>query len=124
MDDNNINQQNMEQQDDIQTQEPVEEQSLVQEEKSMGAVLGSIIVVIILLVAAFYLWGNQQETPDPIEEPTVTAEEVLQAEDPQTEMLEKQGDSDGLNMIEQDLEDTDFEDLTEELDAIDSELGL
>ena len=96
----------------------------VQEKKSMGMIFGSIIVVIILLVAAFYLWGNREDSSEPLpaEIPEVT--EILGGEDEQTEALEEQGTSDEIDEIMEDLEATDLEDLTEELDQIEAELGL
>ena len=121
---NDINQQNVEQdnsqpQEDLQTSEEP-----VQEEKSMGAILGSIIVIIVLLVAAFYLWGKRSEESEPVHEPEQTAEEIIAEEDPLLEALEEQDSSDELEAIEADLEDTNLDDLAKELDDIDKELGL
>ncbi len=135
MEENNIGQQpNTEQNNAQQEQEGLSQES-PQEEKSMGAILGSIIVVIILLVAAFYLWGSRPEGEleiPAVESPTeilqdeteTTAENILEEEDLQTEALEAQGTSDELSAIEEDLNATDLEDLTRELDNIDAELGL
>ena len=101
-----------------------ENQFPVQEKKSMGMIFGSIIIVIILLVGAFYLWGNREDDPEtlPAEIPEVT--EILEGEDKQTEALEEQGTSDEVDEIMEDLEATDLEDLTEELDQIKTELDL
>lgn len=113
-------------QDELREQSP-EEQHVTEEapeERSMGAVLGSIIIVIILLVAAFYLWANRPETSPAIDEPTISAEEVLSEEDPQTQQLQTQSQSDDLAAIEQDLNNTELDNLTKELENIDQELGL
>lgn len=94
------------------------------EEKSMGAVLGSIIIVIILLVAAFYLWNERQGAPAIDETGMPTAEEVLSQEDPQIQDFGTQSDSDSLSSIEADLQATELDDLTPEISEIDAELGL
>lgn len=117
MNENETNQNNLESPEDMQSMDS----SGVKEERSMGAVLGSIIVVIILLVAAFYLWGNRPDAT-PLEEGP-TAEEVLSEDDPQAAALATQSDSDELEAIEADL-NTDLGELTSELDAMDKELGL
>jgi uncharacterized membrane protein YvbJ len=119
MNENETNQHNLESPEEMQQLDNTN----VSEERSMGAVLGSIIVVIILLIAAFYLWGNRPETPAPIVDEGPTAEEVLQQDDPQAETLATQSDSDELDAIEADL-DVDLGNLTEELDTMDKELGL
>ena len=96
------------------------------EEQSMGAVLGSIIVIIILLVAAFYLWNNRQEpvvAPEDVET-GVTADTVLQTPDTQTDSLQNQDTSDGLESIETDLNATDLNNVTEESTLIEQELNV
>lgn len=94
-----------------------------EEEKSMGAVLGSIIVIIILLVAAFYLWSNRQEPAAPVEDTGgATADQVLQTQDAQTASLQTQSDSDSLGSIEADLNATNVDNLTPETASIDQEL--
>ncbi|MCK5096102.1 MAG: hypothetical protein KAR24_01975 [Candidatus Pacebacteria bacterium] len=125
MNENEMNQPSIDN-ENMHPQEERPEETPPQREMSMGAVLGSIVVVIILLVAAFYLWGNRADAPDtlPIDEPTTTAEEVLGETDPQTESLKEQSSSDELDSIEADLEDTDLDDLIQELETIDDELGL
>ena len=121
----------MNQNPDMETQQ--ESQFPVQEEKSMGAILGSIIVVIVLLIAAFYFWGNREEAPsaqpesistDELIESVPEAIDILEEEDVQAEALEDQGTSDELDEIAHDLETTELEDLTKELDLIEEELGL
>lgn len=96
----------------------------VQEKKPMGMIFGSVIVVIILLVAAFYLWGNREDSSETLPSEIPEVAEILGGEDEQTEALEEQGTTDEINEIMEDLEATDLEDLTEELDQIEAELGL
>ena len=106
--------------------EQQENQFPAQEERSMGAVFGSVVVVIVLLIAAFYFWGNREETPDTTVDGQTDELVDLEplAEEMQAEALEEQGSSDELDEISKDLEATELEDLTEELDQIEEELGL
>ena len=111
-------------------------------EKSMGLILGTIIVVIILVVAAFYFLGNDPtgDTPLPVpnDNPVVVpednnnAEDVpvdpmggeTPAEDSSTEMLEDMGATDEVDEIIADLDATATDDLDTGLDDMEAELGL
>ena len=104
----------MNQNPDMETQQ--ESQFPVQEEKSMGAILGSIIVVIVLLIAAFYFWGNREEAPSAQPE-SISTDELIESVPEAIDILEEEE-------IAHDLETTELEDLTKELDLIEEELGL
>ena len=126
-----MNEETNEEMNEEMNQNPENEQFPVQEKKSMGLVFGSIIVIIIILVAAFYIWGNRGNNIAPVIVPTneITNEEIpatpeIPVEDPQIEALEDQGVTDEIDEIIEDLESTNLDDLTGELDQIDAELGL
>lgn len=98
------------------------------EEKSMGALVGSIIIVIILIVGGFYLWSTKV-TPvvePPIMEqgtpvingtaPEMTAEEqALNQPDPVLSQMAVVATSDEVTAIDADLKATN-------LDGMDAEL--
>lgn len=140
-----------ENQTDIQSEsdtQPQIESEITNQEKSMGPVLGSIIIVIILIVAAFYVWGrgadqnnvnNTAETgvqdnsfdvnsgnADIVRDETipldVSTETVVDTVDTATESLNTQSASDEIVAIETDLETTDFTGLDAELADIEMEL--
>lgn len=106
------------------------------DEKSMGLILGSIVVVIIFVIAAFYLLGDERQ--DVLFENQLELEEIetiengLQAQidtvlsDTERETAETEGmsTSDELNSIEEDLDLSDFSDLDKELAEIEAGLEL
>ena len=91
-------------------------------QKSMGPVLGIVIIVILLILGGFYFWGTQ--LTDTQKEVEITAEEIINQEDAALENLQSQSNSDEIDDIEADLNATDLESLDSELDAIDLELNL
>jgi len=118
-----------------------EEQVFVSGEKSMGLILGLIIVVIILIVAAFYFLGDNPNdisiNPEPNNNVVVIPEDnntgdvsvsttsgEISVEDNTIKTLENQGTTDEVDEIVKDLEATQIDDLTTELDDMEAEMGL
>jgi len=85
------------------------------EERSIGGLIGIIIIVAILVIGGLYFWGKQINDAQ-------TAQEILDQPDPQTESLEAQGSSDDIESIENDLEATELENLDKELQDIEEEM--
>jgi len=95
------------------------------DKKSMEVIFGSILVVVVILVAAYYFLGNRGnngETPVYNESGQGEGVGTVRDEDFKTQALEKQGSTDEIADIQKDLESTDLENLTEEVDQIDAEL--
>jgi len=91
------------------------------EEKSAGPIVGSVIIIVILIVGGLYFWGKRLTEADPtLQGPT--AEEIANQEDPLLDSLQTQSTSDALTDIEEDLLDTNLENLDAELDQIDLSL--
>lgn len=90
-----------------------------------------VIIAVILIGVVGYLWFNNQsllklkvsETPlgQMFIEPEDLAEET-ETDEMMTE-LQKQGSSDQIEEIEEDLRNTNLDDITKELDDIESEIG-
>ncbi len=86
------------------------------DKKSLGPVVGVIVIVGVLILGGFYYWTSS------VEEVTITAEEIVAQEDEAVMILEKQGTSDEVVDIEGDLTVTDLEGLDAELADIEKEL--
>lgn len=100
-------------------------QESVTEKKPIGPIIGIAIIVVIIIFGGLYYWGgkiNNQELRNAQE--SVTAEEILNQQDPSLESLQVQSTSDEIADIEADLDLTDLENLDAELGNIDIELGL
>ncbi len=80
-----------------------------------GPIIGAIIVVAVLVLGGLYYWGAYLERRD---QAAMTAEEILSEPDAVLEQLGTQGTSDELDAIEADVDATDLENLTTELDQI------
>lgn len=101
-----------------------------EESKSVGALIGSIIIVIILIIGGFYLWSTKVS---PVMEPSMmengmpvmngTAQEMTAQEqalnqpDPVVSEMAAVGTSDEVTAIDTDLQAT-------KLDGMDSELQV
>lgn len=89
-----------------------------QEEKSVGALIGSIIVVAVIVIGGIYFWMTRSgETPtatSPLGQ-TVTP-------DQETAALLNQGTSDEISDIEKDLNATNLNNLDAGMNDIDAQL--
>ena len=95
------------------------------QQKSMGPMLGIVIIVVLLVLGGFYFWGTQIKDKSQVQENAeVTAEDIANQEDTALENLNTQSTSDEIDDIEADLDATDLESLDSELDAIDQELSF
>lgn len=94
-------------------------------EGSSGPVVGIIIVIIIIILGGLYIWGGssyRDEIPE-INTDILNPEEidsVMEAEKEISE-LRDQNNSDEINAIEEDLNNTDLENLDAELDDLENE---
>lgn len=85
------------------------------ESSAAGPVIGAIIIVAVLILGGFYYWGAYLEERD---RAALTAEDIMNQPDVILEQLKTQGTSDELGAIEADVDATDLENLTTELDQI------
>lgn len=95
------------------------------EEKSAGALIGSIIVIVILIVGGLYLWNSKMQEQRMMEDgtmmdkgDTMMMEDPAMMEDTATADLEAQGSSDEVSDIEADLNTTNLEGLDAEMQQI------
>jgi flagellar basal body-associated protein FliL len=91
-----------------------------QEEKSIGALIGSIIVIAVIVIGGIYFWMTQStQSPTPTETPslgqTVTP-------DQETAALLSQGTSTEIPDIEKDLNATNLDNLDAGMKDIDAQL--
>ena len=95
------------------------------QQKSMGPMLGIVIIVVLLVLGGFYFWGTQIKDKSQVQENAeVTAEDIANQEDTALENLNTQSTSDEIDDIEADLDATDLESLDSELDAFDQDLSF
>lgn len=88
----------------------ITEQDVAQSEEkgSVGAFIASLIIVIIIVLGGMYFWD------------TITSESINKdSSDDETSEVSPENDS--INLIEEDLQDTDLEDLDAELESIEAE---
>jgi cytoskeletal protein RodZ len=105
---------------------PAPASPVVAENKSSGALIGTIIVIVILVVGGFYLWNTrvqpkiEEKTVPPTEQPLgqQTTEDQASNADPATTALAAQSSSDETASIEADLNATDLNNMDTELQAI------
>jgi uncharacterized protein HemX len=91
------------------------------EEKSVGALIGSIIVIVIIILGGIYFWMTRQSSTEQTPaQGTATDQSV--APDQQTAALLDQGTSSDISSIEKDLNATDLNNLYAEMSNIDSQL--
>lgn len=89
------------------------------EEKSTGALIGSIIVIVILIIGGLYLWNSKMQEQRMMEDGTMMDKgDTMMMEDTATADLEAQGTSDEVSDIEADLNTTNLEGLDAEMQQI------
>jgi hypothetical protein len=97
------------------------------ERKSMGALIGSIIIILILVLGGLYLYSvriapriEQGQTNQEmiIETDQTAAETIINAPDETLSQLSAQDTSDEPEAIEKDLNATDLSDLDKDLQAL------
>lgn len=90
------------------------------EEKSMGALIGSIIVIAVIVIGGIYFWMTRNgESPVPGETPPLGQ---TVAPDQETAALLNQGTSSEISDIEKDLNATNFDNLDAGMGDIDAQL--
>lgn len=86
--------------------------------RSMGPVIGSIIIIAVIVIGGLYLYGQQVVKT---EQEAMTAEEIDAMEDQELQDLQTVSDSDDLDSIETDLNANSFNEVDAELDALNNE---
>jgi hypothetical protein len=74
--------------------------TVVHKEGSVGPVIGTIIILAVILLGGLYFWGNRNNQTD-INSDAET--------DAQVQQIETQGNSDDLNSIDSDLNNTNYD---------------
>ena len=89
-------------------------------EKPLGPIVGIVVIILILIVGGLYLWGQRlvEQTGLYPESSESLVPSAASGPDAQTEALQSQGASDSASAIEADLNATDVDNLTGELDQI------
>jgi hypothetical protein len=90
----------------------------------LGIILGILILILALILGGLFLWGSmlaQREVSAPLPAIVNNEPETPRAA-ADAQILETQSPSDELSAIEADLESTSLDMLTQDLQAIDSEL--
>lgn len=90
---------------------------------ALGPTIGIIIIVALLVAGAFYFWGTQFDLGLGIDG-TGDAPQQQTETDPSTEALRDVSTSTDVDAIEQDLNATELEDLDQELQQIEQDLGI
>lgn len=94
---------------------------------SAGPIIGSVIIVLIIVLGGLYLYGDKLGIPQsdtPIEEESISADQISAQADITTENLLAQGKTDAIDEIEADLSATDLNALDAELANISAELSF
>jgi len=99
----------------------MEPETREQQNKTMGPMVGIIVVVVVLVLGGIYFGREGIENIFNISSEK-SVEEISSAPDDALEMLKTQGDSDEVTAIEEDLNATNIENLDEEIMNIDKEL--
>lgn len=94
------------------------------EEKSSGALIGSIIIIIVLIAGGLYLWSNKMQENQMMDEMMLedgmmieNGEMMPEEADAAAAVLSAQGTSDETAAIETDLNATNFNEMDGELNA-------
>ncbi len=74
--------------------------AVVHKEGSVGPVIGTIIILAVILLGGLYFWSNRNDLDD------VGTDQNINAE---VQNIESQGNSDDLNSIEGDLNNTNYD---------------
>lgn len=89
------------------------------QEGGSGPIVGSIIIILIIVLGGWYFLSQKTAVDD-----GMTGDEIRQEQDDVTLNLGTQGSTDEIDDIEEDLENTNLDDLDADLGNIDAELGL
>ncbi len=97
--------------------------------KKIGWVLGIITLVLILILGVLYMWYTSMAPVTMIEdmfwtedEELTTTEEMANEEIESIETVPEADESNEINVIESDMDDTDMAEFEAEMDAMDAEL--
>jgi hypothetical protein len=105
--------------DDLNNHEAHENLSVPDGGRHVGPLIGILALVMLMTLGGLYIWSERQHMAS---DDTVVQEEPVDEDDEQTQRLQQQGASDDLDEIEQDLDDTDLDDLDREMTQIEAEL--
>ena len=87
------------------------------EVKKFGPAIGILLIILIIGFGGMYIWGRAIDN-------SLSGDEIQAQPDTVTEQLSKQGASDDIQAIEQDVNATDLNNIDADLNNIDAELGI
>lgn len=87
------------------------------EQKSVGPVVGSIIIVLVIVLGGLYFWGSRLNR-----EETLSGDDIRNSSDAALGQLVRQSNSDDLSAIEADAKATNLDGLDSEVNKIEKEL--
>ena len=96
------------------------ESSNPNKENSPGPAIGIIIVILVIILGGWYFLSQKTEVVDD----GMTGDEIRQEQDDVTLDLGTQGSTDKVSDIEEDLANTNLDDLNADLENIDTELNF
>ena len=98
-----------------------------EEHKSVGQIVGIVVIILVLLAGGLYFWGtrlNKEAVDSEVGPAGKTAEDIAASPDTATEALGAQSTSDAVADIEADLGATELDSLDQELENIDIEFNF
>ncbi len=90
----------------------------VTEDRSSGPIVGVVVIILVLVVGALYFWGAELN-----KEQSQSAEKIVNGADPVTNSLRSQSQSDSVDSIQADLNNTDLDSLNSDIKNIDNALN-
>jgi len=99
------------------TGEQIQMSPAPQDEKSIGPAIGVIIIILALVLGGLYFWGQTETNRTQ----NIEGQEASADAQAEIQLLQSQGESDDLDSIEADLNNTDFSGLGSEMNSIETE---
>ncbi len=103
------------------TGEQIQMSPAPQDEKSIGPAIGVIIIILALVLGGLYFWGQTETNRTQNKSQNIEGQEASADAQAEIQLLQSQGESDDLDSIEADLNNTDFSGLGSEMNSIETE---